>query len=178
MKSLTVFLALLASVNAFTAPPMATRAVGRKVAAKKPAAKKPVAKKPVAKKPAAKKPAAKKPAAKKPVARKPAAKKPVARKPVAKKPVAKRTPPKSKGYPTLGSNAKVSINIKASGRAPPKGVYQQPDYSDPRLQIKRDPAFYAAAAKTRTSLFSPTTEFVYEDGLTVIERNQRETLPA
>merc|ERR1712157_64532 len=50
--------------------------------------------------------------------------------------------------------------------------------TDPRLQIKRDPAFYAAAAKTRTSLFSPTTEFVYEDGLTVIERNQRETLPA
>jgi len=232
MKYFTVVLALLVAADAFTVPPMATRAVGRKVAkpvkkappkktatkpvakkaapkkaapkkpapkkvvAKKPAPKKPAPKKVVAKKPAlqnpfARKPAPKKvvekkPAPKKVVAKKPAPKNPFARKPAPKKTVAKksasktvakkRTPPKSKkSYPSIGSSSvpKINVNIPKA-----KGVYSAPDFSDPRLQIKRDPAVWAAAAKTRETAFSNNQEFVYEDGLTVIEQRQRDTLPA
>jgi hypothetical protein len=162
-------------------------AVTKKVVAKKPVAKKPVAKKPVAKKPVAKKLFAKKPVAKKPVAKKPVAKKPVAKKRFAKKPVAKKVvqskttpnkgPPASKGYPSLSSAAsKISFNIKVSGSPPPRG-YQQPNFADPRLQFKRDPAVWAAAAKTRQAPLSGNNiDYVYEDGLTVIERKQKENL--
>jgi len=243
MKSFTlVSLALLASVDAYTMPTMATRAVGRKtavksgtrvvakkdvvakkvvakkVATKKVATKKVVAQKPVkkvatkklfAKKPAkvvAKKVVAKKVVAKKVVAKKVVAKKPVkkvfAKKPVkvfAKKPVRKaatkkivgkkavakkvigkasQSPPSSKGYPSLGGASKLAFNIKSSGKAPPSG-YQQPMYADPRLQINRDPAVWAAAARTRTSpLSGKNIAYEYDDGLTVIERKQKQSLPA
>jgi len=179
-----VSLSLLGSASAYTMPTMATRAVGRKTAAK--SATRTIAKKKVvAKKPAAKKVVAKKPVAKKPVrkfgAKKPVAKKPVAKKPVAKKPVAKKSasPPASKSYPSFSSAAsKVAFNVKVSGKAPPKG-YQQPNYADPRLQIDRDPAVWAAAAKTRQAPLSGNKiEYVYEDGLTELERKQRSTLPS
>lgn len=70
-----------------------------------------------------------------------------------------------------------NIKFKISGggnRAPPAPL-SVPDFSDPKLQIERDPAFYAAAAATR--LTKSKTEFVYEDGLTDIERKQRVTIP-
>ena len=54
-----------------------------------------------------------------------------------------------------------------------------PDFSDPALQIDRDPAFYAAAAKTRQSPWNAANAVsVYDDGLTELERKQRKTIPA
>jgi len=166
-------------------------AATKKVVAKKPFAKKTVAKKTVEKKPVEKKPVAKKLFARKPVAKKPVAKKLFAKKTVAKKSVAKKTiakkapvagnssgPPASKGYPSFASAAsKVAFNINVSGSPPPRG-YQQPNFSDPRLQINRDPAVWAAAAKTRQAPLSGNNiDYAYDDGLTVIERRQKENLP-
>jgi len=172
MKLFTlVSLSLLGSASAYTMPTMATRAVGRKTAAK--SATRTVAKKKVVAKKPLKKVATKKVVAKKPV-RKVATKKVVAK----KAPAAKKAPPASKGYPTFGAASKVAFNIKTSGKAPPRG-YQQPNYADPRLQIERDPAVWAAAAKTRQAPLSGNAiEYVYEDGLTELERKQRTTLPA
>lgn len=179
---------------------VATKKVfAKKVATKKVAAKKPVAKKVVAEKPAKKSFFAKKAVAKKVVAKKAVAKKVVAKKVVAKKPVRKafvkktatkkvvakkvvggkgRSPPSSsKDYISLGGASKLSFNVKSSGRAPPKG-YQQPNYADARLQIARDPAVWAAAARTRTSPISGANiDYVYEDGLTAIETKQKASLP-
>jgi len=159
---------------------VAKKVVAKKVVAKKVVAKKPIAKKPIAKKPIAKKPVAKKPVAKKPFARKTVAKKPAAKKGVAKKAVANTSssgPPSSKGYPSFAEGAsKIAFNVNISGSPPPRG-YQQPDFSDPRLQIKRDPAVWAAAAKTRQAPLAGNVDFVYEDGLTAIERRQKENLP-
>jgi len=51
--------------------------------------------------------------------------------------------------------------------------------SDPAKQIERDPAFYAEAAKTRKSkaFRGVTGEYVFDDGLTDLERKQRATIP-
>jgi len=159
---------------------VAKKVVAKKVVAKKVVAKKVVAKKPIAKKPIAKKPVAKKPVAKKPFARKTVAKKPAAKKGVAKKAVANASssgPPSSKGYPSFAEGAsKIAFNVKISGSPPPRG-YQQPDFADPRLQIKRDPAVWAAAAKTRQAPLAGNVDFAYDDGLTVIERRQKKDLP-
>jgi len=174
----------------------AKKVVEKKVVAKKPAkklfAKKVVEKKVVEKKVVAKKPAkklfAKKVVAKKVVAKKVVAKKPVrkafVKKTATKKVVAKkvvggksRSPPSSKDYISLGGASKIAFNVKSSGRAPPKG-YQQPNYADARLQIARDPAVWAAAAKTRTSPISGANiDYVYDDGLTAIETKQKASLP-
>lgn len=149
-----ILFSLLASANAFSTPIFATRAVG------KPAAKK-VAKK-VAKKAVKKAPVKKAPVKKAPV-KKAAAKAP-------------SSPPASKGYPTFPGASQFKIKgISGGGNKAPVNKILPPDLSDPALQIERDPAFYAAAAKTR--LTKAKTEFLYEDGLTVIERKQRKTLP-
>ena len=88
-------------------------------------------------------------------------------------------PPASKGYPSIADSAgKIKFNVAGGGnKAPPSG-YKVPNFADARLQIDRDPAFYAEAAKTRTTAFSRTNDYVYEDGLTVIERQQRASIPA
>jgi len=155
----------------------AKKVVEKKVVAKKPA-KKLFAKKVVAKKVVAKKVVAKKVVAKKPV-RKAFVKKTATKKVVAKKVVGgkSRSPPSSKDYISLGGASKIAFNVKSSGRAPPKG-YQQPNYADARLQIARDPAVWAAAAKTRTSPISGANiDYVYDDGLTAIETKQKANLP-
>jgi len=137
MKSVAVVtLALLASASAFTAPHMATRAIGN----------------PFAKKKAAKKVAA---------------------------PVAPSAPAIGEGaYPSFAKEAsKISFKASGGGNKAPPSPYKVPNFADPRLQIERDPAFYAEAAKSRTTAFSNSGEFTYEDGLTVIERDQRAKLP-
>jgi len=138
---------------------MATRAVGKKAGTRvvKPAKKAP---------------------AKKAAPKKAAPKKAAPKKAAPKKVVAKTGPPESKGYPSFASKASnVAFNIKTSGNAPPTG-FKQPFYGQPGLQFERDPAVWAAAAKTRQSPLSRNIDYVYEDGLTVIERSQRDKLPA
>lgn len=142
---------------------MATRAVGKKAGTRvvKPAKKAP-AKKVVAKKAAPKKAAPKRAAPKK----------------AAPKKVVAKEPPTSKGYPSFAASAsKVAFSVKSSGNAPPSG-WKQPFYGQPGLQFERDPEVWAAAAKTRQSPLTRNVDYVYEDGLTVIERTQREKLPA
>jgi len=177
-----------AATKPVAAKPAAKRTFGKKALPKKVVAKKPVAKKVVAKKVVAKKPIAKKPIAKKPVAKKFVAKKTFGKKTVAKKPVARKSvgkasavsaaPPASKGYPSFANEAsKIAFNVKVNGGPPPRG-YKQPNFADARLQIARDPAVWAAAAKTRQAPLSGNKiDFVYDDGLTVIERKQKKSLP-
>jgi len=126
MKSAIAFALFITAAQAFNAPLMATRAVGKK-AAPAPAS------------------------------------------------TAKSTPPPSRGYPTIDLS-NIKFNISGGGNRAPPAPLAVPDFSDPKLQIERDPAFYAAAAATR--LTKAKSEFVYEDGLTEIERKQRSTIPA
>jgi len=172
---------------------MATRAVGNpfaKKAAPKAAATKTVAKNPFARgKKAAPKAAAKK-AAPAPTKSRFGAKKaaPAPTKsrfgaktaaPVAKaSATAPSSPPASKGYPSTAKEmAGIKFNVSGGGNKAPGSPYPVPNFADPRLQIERDPAFYAAAAKTRKSAFSGNNEYAFEDGLTVIERQQKATIP-
>mmetsp|Transcript_6720 Transcript_6720/g.9685 ORF Transcript_6720/g.9685 Transcript_6720/m.9685 type:complete len:189 (+) Transcript_6720:89-655(+) len=91
----------------------------------------------------------------------------------------KSSPPESKGYPSFAdAAAKISFSFSGGGNKAPPSTYKVPDFSDPRLQIERDPEFYAAAAKTRKTAFSRNNEYVFEDGLTALERSQRKTIPA
>jgi len=161
MKSFAIILAVVgaSSVSAFQAI-SATAAVKKKAPVKKVAR--------VARKVAPKKAVVKKVAPKKGTA-KVAPKKGTAKVAPKKKVAAKKGPPESKSYPML--NLKVAFkNVSGGGNKGPNGGFQVPDFSDPKLQITRDPAFYAAAAKTRGSV---NTVFDYDDGLTVIERSQR-----
>ena len=81
-------------------------------------------------------------------------------------------------YPSIAKEAsKISFNISGGGNKAPGTPYPVPNFADPRLQIERDPEFYAEAAKKRTTAFSRNQEYVYEDGLTVIERDQRAKIP-
>eukprot|EP00541_Cyclophora_tenuis_P012585 CAMPEP_0116542116 /NCGR_PEP_ID=MMETSP0397-20121206/846_1 /TAXON_ID=216820 /ORGANISM="Cyclophora tenuis, Strain ECT3854" /LENGTH=179 /DNA_ID=CAMNT_0004066107 /DNA_START=121 /DNA_END=660 /DNA_ORIENTATION=+ len=117
------------------------------------------------------------------VGKKPAAKK-VAKK-VVKKAAASSDPfvpaaalPINDGYPTLRQsteNWKPWTRISGGGNKAPPKTFNVPDFSDPALQIERDPAFYAAAAKTRTSKGKEV--FAYDDGLSVLERKQRVVAP-
>jgi len=82
----------------------------------------------------------------------------------------------SKGYVTFEGASKFKIKgISGGGNKAPSQKILPPDLSDPKLQIKRDPKFYAEAAKKR--LTKSKTDFLYEDGLTVIERDQKKNLP-
>jgi hypothetical protein len=195
-----ILLSLVASASAFTSPMLATRAVkapakkaaGTKVVAKAPAkkgAKKEPAKKEPAKKEPAKKPLfqlpVKKVAKKEPAKKEPAKKAPVkkvvkkapakkavkAAAPAVKKPLRPKTKSQS-GYVLFEGASKFKIKgISGGGNNKPIPVFLPPDFSDPKLQIYRDPKFYADAAKKR--LTKNKTEFVYEDGLTVLEREQK-----
>merc|ERR1712071_482294 len=150
-----VLLALMASASAFTGPMMATRAI----------AKKPV------------KSAGTWAATKKVVAKKAPVKKAATKKVVAKKAPAPSITSDTGGYPSFSTGAeKFKIKgISGGGNKAPVWKWDVPDFSDPKLQKERDPAFYAAAAKTR--LTKGKADFVYDDGLTEIERKQRVTIP-
>merc|ERR1719145_402888 len=171
MKVVGVLLGLVVSCDAYTAPlMMATRAVTKKAPVKKVAAKKPF-ENPFAKKPIA---ATKPIAAKKPIV----VKKAPAKKVVAKakpKTVSQRSPPSSKGYPSFAEQAsKFQIKGISGGpnRAPTIRILP-PDFSDPKTQKVRDPEFYKAAAKTRLQKLKGVDNYVYDDGLTNLERKQR-----
>ena len=126
-------------------------------------------------------------AAKKAVAKKAVAKpNPFAKKAAPKKaaPVMKKTtrapPPASSGYPSIADKAGAIKfkGISGSGLFPaPMGGIPQPDFSDPKLQKTRDPAFYAAAAAQRAAKLR-VQETTYDDGLTVLERKQRGSMDA
>ncbi len=88
----------------------------------------------------------------------------------------KKAPPASKGYPTIDTSG-IKFNISGGGNKGPGTPYSVPNFADPRLQIERDPEFYAEAAKSRVSAFTGNKEYVFEDGLTDLERTQRSTIP-
>jgi hypothetical protein len=91
----------------------------------------------------------------------------------------KAAPPESKGYPSFREAAeKVSFgNISGGGNKAPTPVFIHP--TSIGEQKTYDPAFFAEAAKTRKNkaFRGVTGEYVYEDGLTDLERKQRATIP-
>jgi len=175
--SAVILLSIVAAASAFNVPLMATRAVGKTKAApvKKVVAKKVVAKKTITN------PFAKKVVAKKVVAKKVVAKKAVKGKAPAKAkaaPKARAAPPASQGYPSF-AEAAMSFklpNISGGGNKASTFTLITPDFSNPKLNIERDPAFYAAAAKQR--LVKKVGSFVIDDGLTILERQQRTIAPS
>lgn len=181
----TVFALLLVSASAFTAPQFATRAVGKAPATK--AVKKVEPKKKFsfgAKKVAVIKeeevaPAKKAAPKKKPVAKKAAIKKVVKVVKVvkAKPQKAQKPPPTSKGYPSFAAQAQ-NFKLgkgKISGGAAGKII--EPVFIHPTVNTDPVPNFdYKEAAKARKS--PQQADFVYDDGLTLIERKQMKNLPA
>mmetsp|Transcript_19017 Transcript_19017/g.31548 ORF Transcript_19017/g.31548 Transcript_19017/m.31548 type:complete len:208 (-) Transcript_19017:146-769(-) len=150
MKSFTIvaLACLLASSQAFA--PMATRAVGKKPVAKKAPVKKVVKKAPVKK---------------------------VIKKAAPKKAAPRAVSSNSGGYPSFTSTTeawKPFSNISGGGNKGPSQKFEVADFSNPALQIARDPAFYAAAAATR---LTSKQNYVIDDGLTNLERKQRKTIP-
>jgi len=158
--------------SAFTTPLMATRAVVKKAPAKAkplPKLKKAAPKKAAPKKAAPKKVAPKKVLPKKVLPKKVLPKKKVAPKKVAPKKIVVK---ESKGYPSFAARTESFKlgNISGGGNRKPMVALEVADFSDPALQKKRDPAFYAEAAKSR---LVKKQEFIIDDGLTVLERKQR-----
>lgn len=88
-----------------------------------------------------------------------------------------KPPPASKGYPSFAAktqNFKLGGG-KISGGAAGKTIV--PVFVHPTVNNEPVPAFdYKEAAKARKT--PQTQEFVYDDGLTVIERKQKKTIPA
>lgn len=168
MKAATFFTLLallLVSANAFTAPPLATRAVGKAPATKAVAKKKAAPKKMFGlKKAAAKKKAAPKKAAPKKQFQ-------------LKGATASKPPPASKGYPSFAAktqNFKLGGG-KISGGAAGKTIV--PVFVHPTVNNEPVPSFdYKEAAKARKT--PQMQEFVYDDGLTELERRQKKTIPA
>lgn len=159
MKVATFFTLLLVSANAFNAPLFATRAVG-----KAPATKAVAKKKAPAKKVAVKKAAPKKAAKPNPLLN-------------LKGATANKPPPASKGYPSFAEKAQ-NFKLgkgKISGGAAGKTIV--PVFVHPTVNTAPAPDFdYKEAAKARKT--PQTQEFVYDDGLTVIERKQKKSIPA
>jgi hypothetical protein len=103
---------------------------------------------------------------------------PAKKSPFGKKAAPAAAPRESKGYPSFAAkteNFKPWAKISGGGNKAPPQYFTVPDLSNPAKQIDRDPAFYAAAAKTRLS--KAKAEYVFEDGLTDLERRQRATIP-
>merc|ERR1719253_2106131 len=91
---------------------------------------------------------------------------PAKKSPFGKKAAPAAAPRESKGYPSFAAkteNFKPWAKISGGGNKAPPQYFTVPDLSDPAKQIDRDPAFYAAAAKTRLS--KAKAEYVFEDGL-------------
>jgi len=165
MKVATVFALLLVSAHAFTAPQFATRAVGKAPATKAVAKKKAPAKKAPAKKKAPVKKVAVKKAAPKKAAKKPQFK------------VTNKTPPPSKGYPSLAAKAQNFRLGKGNISGGAAGKTIVPVFVHPTLNTDPIPSFdYKELAKTRKT--PQTQEFIYDDGLSVLERKQKKTIPA
>ena len=91
----------------------------------------------------------------------------------------KSAPPESKGYPSFSDAAqKVKFgSISGGGNKAPTPVFIHP--TSIGEQKSYDPAFFAEAAKTRSkaAFRGITGEYVYDDGLTVLERKQTSSIP-
>lgn len=178
MKFATVFAILLASATAFQAPMFATRAVGKAPATKAVAKAAPKKKSIFAKKAA---PAPKAAPKKKAAVKKVAVKKVAVKKAAPKKSLvgakASKPPPASKGYPSFAAKAQ-NFKLgkgKISGGAAGKII--TPVFVHPTINNEPAPAFdYKEAAKARKT--PQTQETIFDDGLTVIERQQKKTIPA
>lgn len=82
-------------------------------------------------------------------------------------------PPESKGYPSIAEAAQAFSLGKISGGGNRK---VDPVFVHPTINTAPVPDFdYKEAAKGR---ITKNQEFVYEDGLTTLERKQRSSLPA
>jgi hypothetical protein len=149
----------------------------KKAPAKKAPVKKVVVKKVAAKKVAAKKAPVKKVAAKKAPVKKVAAKKAPAKKFNLKGATANAAPPASKGYPSFAVKAQAFKlgGGKISGGAAGRDI--QPVFVHPTVNTAPAPSFdYKEAAKARKTV--QTQETVFDDGLTILERKQKGTIPA
>jgi len=146
----------------------------KKVAAKKAPVKKVAAKKVAAKKGGLPKLAAKKAPVKKVAAKKAAPKKKAFK---AKGAAASKPPPASKGYPSFAAKAQ-NFKLgggKISGGAAGKTIV--PVFVHPTVNTTPPPSFnYKEAAKSRKT--PQQQDYVFDDGLTVIERKQAKTIPA
>lgn len=91
----------------------------------------------------------------------------------------KSAPPASKGYPSFSDAAqKVKFgNISGGGNKAPTPVFIHP--TSIGEQKSYDPAFFAEAAKSRSNkaFRGITGEYVYDDGLTELERKQTSSIP-
>jgi hypothetical protein len=182
-KSSILLLALLAATSsAFTAPQFATRAVGKAAPAKAVATKKVVAKptkvvvkkavvkptKAVVKKAVVVKKVVAKPVVKKAVVKpvvKKAVVKPVVKKAVVKKAIVKKAVVKPVVKKVV---AKKAVAGKPSALANLLGDIGRKAPTKPNIQIRAPPA----------ERVKKTGNYVFDDGLTVIERTQRATIPA
>lgn len=89
-------------------------------------------------------------------------------------PQQRKAPPASKGYPSFAEKAQAYRLGKISGGAAGKVI--QPVFVHPTVNNAPPPSFdYKLAAKAR---LSKNAVFVYDDGLTELERKQRATIPA
>lgn len=87
--------------------------------------------------------------------------------------VSQSAPPASKGYPSF---AEAAQNFRLGNISGGGNKKYEPVFIHPTINTAPVPAFdYKEAAKSRSI---KATEFVYEDGLTDLERKQRATLPA
>uniref|UniRef100_A0A7S4ALB5 Uncharacterized protein n=1 Tax=Pseudo-nitzschia australis TaxID=44445 RepID=A0A7S4ALB5_9STRA len=88
------------------------------------------------------------------------------------------TPPESKGYPSFAEKAQ-NFKLgggKISGGAAGRTI--EPVFVHPTLNTEPVPDFdYKEAGKLRTTPQS-RSDYVYDDGLTVLERKQKGTIPA
>mmetsp|Transcript_46366 Transcript_46366/g.53602 ORF Transcript_46366/g.53602 Transcript_46366/m.53602 type:complete len:270 (-) Transcript_46366:152-961(-) len=114
---------------------------------------------------------------KKPVVKKAAAIKKAVKVVKSKPQKAQKPPPTSKGYPSIAAKAQ-NFKLgkgKISGGAAGKII--EPVFIHPTVNTAPVPDFdYKEAAKARKS--PQQADFVYDDGLTIIERKQMKNLPA
>lgn len=149
MKVASVFALLLVSATAFNAPQFATRAVGKAPATKAVAKKKAAPKKAVSKRPAFQ----------------------------FKGASANSAPPASKGYPSFAEKAQSFKLGKGNISGGAAGKTITPVFVHPTINTEPVPDFdYKEAAKARKT--PQSQEFVYDDGLTILERKQLKTIPA
>eukprot|EP00429_Kryptoperidinium_foliaceum_P018246 CAMPEP_0176046174 /NCGR_PEP_ID=MMETSP0120_2-20121206/22926_1 /TAXON_ID=160619 /ORGANISM="Kryptoperidinium foliaceum, Strain CCMP 1326" /LENGTH=200 /DNA_ID=CAMNT_0017379585 /DNA_START=66 /DNA_END=668 /DNA_ORIENTATION=- len=84
-----------------------------------------------------------------------------------------KPPPESKGYPSFAASAQ---NFRLGNISGGGNIKREPVFVHPTVNTAPPPDFdYKEAAKNRVT---KAQEFVYEDGLTDLERKQRATLPA
>jgi hypothetical protein len=149
----------------------------KKAAPKKAVPQKAAPKKAAPKKAALKKVAPKKAALKKVVPKKAASKKVAPKKKVLnlKGATSNKAPPASKGYPSFAAKAQSFKLGKVSGGGAGREI--SPVFLHPTVNTEPAPSFdYKAAALNRKT--PQSQEFVYDDGLTILERRQKSTIPS